>query len=160
VLYCLAVIINLFSSAGILFHGNIELTSFSAPSGELFYLLKGNTNPYRFIADIAWIILMLYTANATFQFGRAGNVKTAAFFGTTIFLCLGLGYLHGTLIDLEIADPPYLGSFLFLPLTLVMSFSLANDVLLASRLTYQVTEAEKRWRNLLMNVHLIVLGID
>jgi PAS domain S-box-containing protein len=159
-LYSLAVIINLFSPAGILFQGNLELTSFSPLSGELFYLLRGDASPFRIISDVAWLMIMIYTAVATLRFGRAGNAKTATVFGTTIFLCLGLGYLHGTLIDFGLADPPYLGSFLFLPLTLVMSFSLANDVLLASRLSNEIKKAEKRWRNLLMNVHLVVLGID
>jgi len=159
-LYSLAVIINLFSPAGILFHGSLELTSFSPRSGELFYLLKGEANPFRIISDAAWLMIVIYTAVATLRFGRAGNVKTATLFGTTIFLCLGLGYLHGTLIDFGLADPPYLGSFLFLPLTLVMSFSLAGDVLLASRLAHEIKKAEARWRNLLMNVHLVVLGID
>lgn len=41
-----------------------------------------------------------------------------------------------------------------------MSYSLASDVLLASRLSQEIKTAEERWRNLLMNVQLIVLGID
>ncbi|NNK93743.1 MAG: sigma 54-interacting transcriptional regulator [Desulfobacterales bacterium] len=159
ILYGLAVIINLFSPTGVLFHGNFELTPYSLLSGELFYLLKGDANPFRIIGDAAWLLILIYTAASTVRFGRTGNAKTATLFGTTIFLCLGLGYLHGTLIDLGVANPPYLGSFLFLPLTLVMSFSLAGDVLLASRLAHKIKKAEERWRNLLMNVHLVVLGI-
>lgn len=159
-LYSLAVMINLVSPGGILFDGNLKLTSFSLLSGELFYLLEGDASPFRIIGDAAWLIFIIYTAVSTVRFGRTGNAKTATLFGTTVFLCLCLGYLHGTLIDFGIAEPPYLGSFLFLPLTLVMSFSLAGDVLLASRLTHEIKKAEERWRNLLMNVHLIVLGID
>ena len=160
VLYCLALAINLFSPESILFTGDIALTSFSLPSGELFYIANGTANPLRIVADSGWFILILYTAIAFVRLGRKGDSRKAIIYGTAVFLCLGLGYLHGTLIDFKIANPPYLGSFLFLPLTLVMSFSLAGDVLLASRLAHEIQRAEKRWRNLLMNVHLIVLGID
>jgi PAS domain S-box-containing protein len=160
VFYCTAIIINFFSPGSILFQGNVELSSFSLPSGEVFHLVNGAANPLRFVGDIGWLTLVVYTAAAFVNLARRGNARKAVIFGGAIFLCLGLGYLHGTLIDLKIADPPYLGSFLFLPLTLLMSYSLAGEVLLASHLTLEIEKAEERWRNLLMKVHLIVLGID
>jgi len=158
--YSTAIIINYFSPGSILFQGAVELTPFSLSSGETFYLVGGSTNPLRFIADIGWFILVIYTAVAFINLGKRGNSLRAITFGSAIFLCLGLGYLHGTLIDLKIVDPPYLGSFLFLPLTLLMSYSLASDVLLASHLSQEIKKTEDRWRHLLMNVQLIVLGID
>ena len=158
--YCSAMIINFLSPGSILFQGAVELTPFSLPSGETFYLASGSANPLRVVADIGWFILVVYTAVAFVNFARRGNARKVMIYGSAIFLCLGLGYLHGTLIDLKITNPPYLGSFLFLPLTLLMSYSLAGDVLLASRLTHQIEKAEERWRNLLMNVQLIVLGVN
>ncbi len=159
-LYTLALIINLFSPAGILFQEITELTPYSMPSEEIIYLASGPANSFRIIADLAWLILLVYTVVAYIDFGKKGNARKAVVIGTTSFLCLGLGYLHGTLIDLGLADPPYLGSFLFLPLSLVMSYSLAGDVVKASRLSREIINAELRWRNLLENVQLIVLGID
>ena len=160
VLYTLALVINILSPASILFNEIAELTSFTMPSGESIYQANGPANSFRFLGDIAWVILMVYTAAAFVNFGRKENTRQAIIVGATIFLCLGLGYLHGTLIDLGIADPPYLGNFLFLPLSLVMSSSLAGEVVKASRLSGEIRAAESRWRNLLENVHLIVLGID
>ncbi len=123
------------------------------------YFAHGPANSFRIIGDAAWVILLIYTAMACIRFGKKGNPRKAVIFGVTIFLCLGLGYLHGTLIDLGIVDPPYLGSFLFLPLSLVMSYSLAGDVVKASLLAEEVKAAESRWRNLLENVQLMVIGI-
>jgi len=160
ILYCLALVINLFSPASILFSEIVELTPFALPYSEIIYFANGTAHPLRILADIAWVILLIYTAAASVMFGRKGNTKKAVIFGTTIFLCLGLGYLHGTLIDFGIADPPYLGSFLFLPLSLVMSNSLAGNVVNASRLEDDIISAEARWRNLLENVNLMVLGVD
>lgn len=159
-LYSLALLINISSPAGILFSEVTRVASFSLVSGEKFFIASGSPNPLRLIADIAWVFLLLYTAVACVQFSRKGNTRRAILFAVTVFLCLGLGYLHGTLIDLELADPPYLGSFLFLPLSLVMSNSLAGDVVKAVNLADEVKGAETRWRKLLENVNLLVLGID
>jgi len=159
VLYSLVQVINIFSPGSILFRKIMELKSFSMQSGEILYFAHGPANSFRAIGDAAWIILLIYTAMACIRFGKRGNSRKAAIFGITIFLCLGLGYLHGTLIDFGIADPPYLGSFLFLPLSLVMSYSLAGDVVKASLLAEEVKAAESRWRSLLENVQLMVIGI-
>jgi PAS domain S-box-containing protein len=160
VLYTLALVINIFSPDTILFREVMELQSHTMESGEIFYFANGHANSLRFFADIAWLILLLYTAVAFTGYGRRGNGRQAIIFSATIFLCLGLGYLHGTLIDLGVADPPYLGSFLFLPLSLVMSFSLAGNVVRSSQLSVEIKSAELRWRNLLENVHLSVVGVD
>ncbi|MFW2366891.1 MAG: sigma-54 interaction domain-containing protein [Desulforhopalus sp.] len=160
ILYTLALFINIFSPASILYREIVEFVPYAMASGEAVWLASGPANILRFIADISWLILLVYTAIAIIKFGKRGNGSKAIFFGTTIFLCLGLGYLHGTLIDIGVAEPPYLGSFLFLPLTLLMSFSLAGDVVRASLLSQEIKTAELRWRNLLENVHLLVLGVD
>ncbi|OEU79341.1 MAG: hypothetical protein BA873_14360 [Desulfobulbaceae bacterium C00003063] len=160
ILYSLVQVINIFSPGRVLFSEIVELESFAMGAGDILFFANGPANPFRILGDAAWIILLIYTAIACIGFGKRGNPRKAAIFGITIFLCLGLGYLHGTLIDLGIADPPYLGSFLFLPLSLVMSYSLAGDVVKASLLAEEVKEAESRWRNLLENVHLMVIGID
>ncbi len=159
ILYSLVQVINIFSPGSVLFSEIVALESFAMGSGEILFFANGPANPFRILGDAAWIILLTYTAIACIGFGKRRNPRKAAIFGITIFLCLGLGYLQGTLIDLGIADPPYLGSFLFLPLSLVMSYSLAGDVVKASRLSEEVKAAESRWRNLLENVHLMVIGI-
>ena len=160
VLYALALIINIFSPSGLLFNEITELTSYTMSSGEVLFAGTGPANPFRLIADIAWITLLIYTAEAFIDLARKGYKKKAIIFATTVFLCLGIGYLHGTLIDIGIAEPPYLGSILFLPLSMVMSFSLSSDVVSASLLSKEIRAAEARWSALLENVHLIVLGID
>ena len=131
-LYGLVQIGNIFSPGSILFLRITELHPIIMQSGEILFWGNGPANPFRIIGDIAWILLLIYTATAFIRFVKKGNSRRTIVFGITIFLCLGLGYLHGTLIDLGIAGPPYLGSFLFLPLSLVISHSLAGDVAKAS----------------------------
>ena len=159
-LYTLAIVINFFSPASILFKEITEFSFFTLQSGERIYFANGPANSFRLLGDLAWGVFLVYTMVTCIAFGRKGNVRQSVIFGTTVFLCLGLGYLHGTLIDIGVAEPPYLGSFLFLPLALLMSYLLAGDVIRASYLSSEVKAAELRWRSLLENVHLIVMGID
>ena len=159
-LYTLAIVINFFSPASILFKEITEFSFFTLQSGERIYFANGPANSFRLLGDLAWGVFLVYTMVTCIAFGRKGNVRQSVIFGTTVFLCLGLGYLHGTLIDIGVAEPPYLGSFLFLPLALLMSYLLAGDVIRASYLSSEVKAAELRWRNLLEKVHLIVMGID
>ena len=158
--YALAILVNFFSPGSILFREITDVKPFVLGSGEAIFYSQGPANPWRIIGDGAWFLLLAYAGYASYRFAVGFDLRKAIFFGTTIFLCLGLGYLHGTLIDLGIADPPYLGSFLFLPLALIMSYSLAGDVANASRLAEEIKIAEKRWRSLLENVNLLIIGID
>jgi len=159
-LYSIALFINLYSPGTILFREIVELTSFTLANGEIIHFANGTAHPFRIIPDISWVILLCYTAVASVELGRKCSVQKAVVFSGTIFLCLGLGYLHGTLIDFGIVPPPYLGSFLFLPLSLVMSNSLASHVVNASLLADEIKSAETRWRNLLEDVNLLVFGLD
>ena len=159
-LYLAAIILNLLSPGSIIFKEINELTPFILTSGETIYYSQGPANPWRILGDVAWFLLLAYTAYASYRCAQRYDLKKAVIFSSTIFLCLGLGYLHGTLIDLGITDPPYLGSFLFLPLSLVMSYSLAGEVARSSVLAEEIKSAESRWRRLLEDVHLLILGID
>ena len=159
-LYASAFLVNLLSPGSILFKEVTDLSPFVLKSGETIYYSQGPANGWRILGDVAWFLLLGYTGYASYRCAKNENLKKAVVFASTVFLCLGLGYLHGTLIDTGVAPPPYLGSFLFLPLSLVMSYSLAGEVARASALSEEVKVAEARWRRLLENVHLLILGID
>lgn len=91
VLYSIALVINIVSPGGILFTSIDELTTFTLSSGDILNLGNGPPNPLRIIADIGWIILLIYTAVASIDFAQRENRKKAITFASTIFLCLGLG---------------------------------------------------------------------
>lgn len=147
-LYSVTIVFNLVSPGSILFREINELTLFILNSGETIYYSQGPANPWRIIGDIAWFLLLAHTGYASYRCAKKYNLKKAAIFASTIYLCLGLGYLHGTLIDLGLVKPPYLGSFLFLPLSLVMSYSLAGEVAKASVLAEEIKSSESHWRRL------------
>ena len=158
--YGLAVLINILSPFGILYSTIETLNTVRLPWDEELYFAVGSSNPWRYVADIAWLILLYMVIDSCTQLWRRGERRRALFIGTSLFLCLGPAYLHGSLIDMGLLSPPFLNSYAFLALILVMSSYLVGEIVQASVLTRKLAADERRWRSLLENVNLIVLGVD
>ena len=158
--YVLAVLINTLSPYGILYATIEALNTVRLPWGEQLFFAVGPSNPWRYVGDIAWLILIYTVIDSCIQLWRRGERRRALFIGTSLLLCLGPAYLHGSLIDLGLVSPPFWVSYAFLALILVMSSYLVGEVVRASVLALNVAANERRWRSLLENVNLLVVGVD
>ena len=83
------------------------------------------------------------------RMGREGQQRRAIYLGVIFFVFIGLEYLHGTLIDFGIMEPPILFSIAFLGLILAMSATLISEVVRASQLDREFESNEQRWCSLL-----------
>jgi len=149
VLYGLAGVLNLAFSHGILFDRIEGIDPVTLPWGEQIAFGLGPANPWRLLPDVAWFIMLAYALDASIRLNRRGEKKRAWFFGLSIFACLGIGYLHGTLIDLGILPPPSIWQFTFLVLIILMSASLAGDVVGVPVLERQIATQLGKWPNTL-----------
>jgi PAS domain S-box-containing protein len=120
----------------------------------------GTPNPWRYVADAGWILLIALSADSCVRLYRRGGKRRALSLGTALFLVLIVAYVYGTLMDLGIVGPPNPVGFTFLALVLIMSASLTADVMKASQLGRRARRDERRWRTLLENVQLFVFGAD
>lgn len=159
-LYAVAVVINLMSPFGVIYSGIENFYQITLSWGENISYVTGPANPLRIIPDIAWFLLMYLTIESLVRMGREGQKRRAIYLGVIFFVFIGLEYLHGTLIDFGIMEPPILFSIAFLGLILVMSTTLVAEVMKASQLSQEVESNERRWRILLENVKLLVAGLD
>ena len=159
-LYAVAVVINLISPYGVLYSGIEKFYQITLPWGEHIAYVKGPSNSFRIIPDIAWFLLIYFTIESLIRLGRAGQKRRAVYLGVVFFVFIGIEYLHGTLIDFGIMNPPSLFSVMFLGLILVMSAMLVSEVVRASQLSREIASNERRWRTLLENVKLLVAGLD
>jgi PAS domain S-box-containing protein len=158
--YALATLINVISPYGVLYLRIDELYQATLPWGERIAFANGPANPWRYVADIGWIILMYMAVESCVRMRRRGDRRRAILLGVSLLVFLGLTYLHGTLMDFGVVGPPSLFSFTFLGLVLVMSTSLTGEVVKASVLRREVETSEQRWRLLLENANLLAVGID
>ena len=112
------------------------------------------------LADIAWILLIFMAAESIVRMAKRGLNRRAVLFGAGLFIFLGVGYLHGTLMDLGVLGPPYITNLTFLALILVMNAALVDEVVSASVLSGEVAAGERRWLSFMQNVNLLVAGSD
>ncbi len=141
--YLLAVLINLLSPYGVLYADVTALHSVALPWGERITSARGTANPWRVLADVAWVLLRGMSLESCIRLYRRSDRGRAWLLGASLFVFLGLGYGHGTLIDLGIVGPPILINFTFLGLIAVMSVSLTGEVVKASVLSSRITHATR-----------------
>lgn len=158
--YAVAGIVNFLSPYGVLYGEITGLETLTLDWGEKIVYAVGTPNPWRYVADAGWILLIALAADSCIRFYRRGEKRRALTLGTALCLVLIVAYVYGTLMDLSIVHPPNLVPFTFLALVLIMSVSLTGDVMNASRLGLQVKRDEHRWRSLLEDVQLFVFGTD
>ena len=160
VAYAIAVVMNLVFPYGVLYAKIQALQPILLPWGEQVAMVTGPANPWRLVPDIAWILMIYLAVESCVRLGRKGDRRRAVLFGTSLFVFLGLSYLHGTLMDFGIVGPPSLHHFCLLGLILVMSGSIHYDVAQASILKKKLRAHEYRWRSFFENVKLLVVGTD
>jgi PAS domain S-box-containing protein len=158
--YGLCILVNSFSSYGILYSNIEALKTSLLPWGEKIVYATGPANPWRLTADAGWLFMIYLVAESCVLLARRGNKHRAAFLGVSLLVCLGPAYLHGTLVDLGLASPPFFISLAFMVLTVTMSAYLVGEVVRTSVLSRKIAADEKRWRSVMENVSLLAIGLD
>ena len=158
--YAVAALINVLSPYGILYSTIEQISAVTLPWGERIAFASGPANPWRFLADGAWLVLLYLSAESCVRLYRHGATQRAVFLGASLLVFLGFSYLHGTLIDLAVFAPPSWLSISFFGLIIIMSISLADEVARASGLSRQISVNERRWQSLLENVELAIVEVD
>jgi PAS domain S-box-containing protein len=151
--------VNIASPYGVLFSSVHDLEAVMLPWGEQIRFISGALNPWRYLADAAWLLLIYLAVESCVRLYWRGDRYKSMLLGSTLLFFLGFAYLHGTLSDLGLVSPPPVISFTFMGLIVVMSLSLTGEVVKASVLSREVAANERRWRSLMENVHLLVLGV-
>jgi hypothetical protein len=105
--YALAIMVNTFSPYGILYSDIDALKTSLLPWGEGIIYATGPTNPWRLVADAAWLLMIYLMIESCVRLGRSGQKRRALYFGVSLSVCLGPAYLHGTLVDLDLLAPPF-----------------------------------------------------
>jgi PAS domain S-box-containing protein len=158
--YGFAIAINLLSPYGVLYTTITDIFQVDLAWGESITYANGTMNKWRILGDIGWLLLIYLAASSCVRQYRRGEKLRAVFLFAVLFFFLGLSYLHGTLVDLGIMDPPVMFTVIFLGLVLVMSASISAEVVGVGKLKKEMAENERRWKSLLQNIKLLVAGID
>jgi len=156
--YTVAIAVNSVASDSVLLARIEQLKHAVLPWGERLTYGVGPANPWRIVADVSWLLMICLMVDCCMRLYRY-NRRRALFIGISLFITLGPAYVQGTLVDFGMVSPPLWDTFSLLALVLIMSGAMVGQVIRASELKDQVGEQERRWRTLLENVSLLVVGV-
>jgi PAS domain S-box-containing protein len=154
------IILNFFSQYSMIYTQVYDLEKVLLPWGEYFYRISGSRNTLSYIADLLSVLILIYFADASLRLWKRGEKKRAIIIGgSTIIFMIAAG-IHTPLVDMNVLPPPYLITFAYMFIVLAMAFEISYSVVRSSQLAKEVLTNERRWRHLLENVQLFVVGLD
>lgn len=145
--FVVAIIINLFSPASYLFVEVTSLREITLPWGERIQLAVGKDNPLRLMTELAMLAIFGVAADGYFRFWQRNQRTRALFFGASVFAFMAFFFVHAYLVDTGRLDSPYLSTYGFLALVLLMSYELADEILRMSKLSSELKLKEFELRS-------------
>ncbi len=146
-------------AVGISYTGPVTLGETLLPWGESISHVLGATNPLRIVGDIVLLGFLLILLDSTVRAARHGERRQARVLGASLVV-YSLGLLTIIPSDLGWLHLPAPHTFAFLLIVAAMSWDLSEDLIRASLLSREVVANERRWRQLLDDVLLLVARID
>ena len=125
--WSVGIVINFLSPGNLTFDHIIELKQISAFWGEPFTVAVGEINPWKLLADISSLLILLYTLDATIQLWHRRHSKRAWVVGGAIVLFILSAGIHTPLVDARLVATPYMISFAFLAIVCALSYQVVID---------------------------------
>ena len=159
-MWSVAIVANWWSPSSIVYSEINALKQMPTLWGEQFTIALGTPNPWVHLANLATVLIVFYVVDAAIRTWRNGDARKAILVGGGVAVFIVLGGVHAPLVDSGVLEMPYMVSFAFLAIVLALSYELVSEAVLASHYARAIQVAETRWRTLLTNVELAVIGID
>jgi PAS domain S-box-containing protein len=159
-LWSAAIVANWLSPYSLTFSEITTLRQMPTFWGEHFSLAAGPANPWVHLANLASVLIVIYVIDAAVKTWRRGDRRRAILVGGSVATFILLGGIHAPMVDAGLVATPYMVSFAFLTIAVALSYELVSDAVLASRYAREIRASEARWRYLLTDVQLAVIGLD
>jgi PAS domain S-box-containing protein len=157
--FVLVAIIHVVSPGGILFLDISTINEATTPWGETIVVPATAPNPWRAVSDVGMLGFFVLVGLGCVRLYGEGRRRRAWFLAGGFGL-VALSAAQGTLVDLGVVDLPYLFSYGFAGVVLVMSSYLTSEVVRSASLSRELVSKEDRWRRMLESVELAVVGLD
>jgi two-component system sensor kinase FixL len=160
ILWSVAILVNWLSPYSLVYAEIASLRQMPTFWGEQFSLASGPANPWVHLANLASVLIVIYVIDAGVRSWRAGDRRRSVQVAGSVATFIVLGGIHTPLVDAGVVETPYMISFAFLAIVVALSYELVSDAVLASRYAKEIRASEARWRSLLTDVQLAVIGVD
>jgi len=130
-LWSVGIVVNFLSTHSLTFNEVSELQRHATFWNEYFTTPVGSENPWKYLADIATLLIVIYVADASFRLWNQGSQQRAVITGGGILFFILAAGIHTPLVDAGGVHTPYMISFAFLAIVATMSFQLVMDAIRA-----------------------------
>ena len=137
-LWSVAMIANIWSPASLVFSEISELTRVETFWGESYTMANGVINPWKYCADAASLLILIFLVHATWVAWRQGKRQRAAIVGGSSVLFITLGGIQAPLVDAGILNTPYMVGFAFLAIVAALTYQMISDALRANRYSLEI----------------------
>ena len=120
-LWTLGILANFLSPHSLTFIEVSELKRLATAWGEDFTVPLGTENPWKLLADIASLLILVYVGDATVRLWRQGGQRTALVIGGGIVFFILLAGIHTPLVDAGVIATPYMINFAFLAIIISLT---------------------------------------
>jgi len=159
-LWTILIILNFLSPYTMIYTEVYDLEKVLLPWGEHFFRISGSRNILSYFADVLSVFILIYFADTSIRLWKKREKNRALIIGGSTIIFIAAAGIHTPLVDMGVFPPPYLITFAYLFIVLAMAFEISYSVIRSSQLAREVATNEQRWRHLLENVQLFVVGLD
>ena len=160
VLWGFSLLVNALSPYSITYAKIFELAQIPLPWGGSYAFPVAETNPLTIIPNSASILITIYLVDASWSLYRRSNKRRALIVGgSSVFFIVAAG-AYTPLLDVGVLQTPSIISFMFLAIVVAISIELSGEIIRSSVLSREIVASEQRWRTLLENVEMLVVGVD
>jgi len=142
-LWTLGLLTNFLSPHSLTFIEVSALQRLTTPWGEAFTIPLGTANPWKLLADIASLLILVYVADASIRLWRQGGKRTATVIGGGIIFFVLLAGIHTPLVDAGVIATPYMISFAYLAIIVSMSYQLADDAMRSAQYAWKLQQSQQ-----------------
>ena len=141
-LWTLGILANFLSPHSLTFIEVSELERLATAWGEAYTVPLGTENPWKLLADIASLLILVHVGDATVRLWRQGGQRTALVIGGGIIFFILLAGIHTPLVDAGVIATPYMINFAFLAIIISMSYQLAVDTMHTTKYTQELQQSQ------------------
>jgi signal transduction histidine kinase len=145
-IFFVALAINYVAPFSFLFTEIRGLRLISLPWGEQIRLADGRDSPWRLGTEAAILGILFLVVLGCSNLWRKGQRTRAGLLGTSVVLFVACFGTHAFLVDTGRLNSPYLSTYGFLIVVLVMGYDLAGRVMEASQLAARLKQQEAELR--------------
>jgi two-component system sensor kinase FixL len=152
--WLLVVIIDAFSPFSPVFSEISGLRIVQTPWGEPFSLAKGTISPLNHVFNLADLMVLVFVVDVSATLWRSGNRRRAMLFGIGIISAVVAAVIQARLVDAGVLQMPYVLTFVYIGILIVVGYPLSADVLRTAQLARELQASEAALRESEARVNL------